>query len=393
MFSYSGEQFSHDWRYKINQDFKTDSDEPFPYVEGGHLEWGSEDYKIMLPSQPTAVVVSSDNSLLAVAVEHDIHIFGTEEFKLQQVLKGHISRVDAIAFQPGDANVLVSAATNNYGGSVKADCEVIIWDLHAQKTRPRIDEATISNIAREASDAVAARLSEGEVPLILTEAESGNLSKDIESLVTKLTTKHSVAEDAKIAGRLLTSFDTNYFNPSGDKLMYLPGNRPRSNSNVPWEMRVLSMETRKDLFTLDGHTDAIMWSGFSPDETLIGTCCWDTTMRIWEAQNGNLKFRFETGKQNWTGGFSPDSKLFAGTSGDGTLYLYSMSDGSTLWSRQMNVDWCRHLSWSADSRMLAIGGRRLGTVFVIDVEQNEIVQQRELSTDACKVDDERKKSY
>ncbi|KAJ9500945.1 hypothetical protein H2202_003503 [Exophiala xenobiotica] len=393
MFSYSAEQFSHDWRYKISQDFKTDSGEPFPYVEGGHREWGSEDYKITLPSEPTAVVVSSDNSLLAVGVEHDIHIFGTEDFKPQQVLKGHISRVDAIAFQPGNANVLVSAATNNHGGSVRADCEVIIWDLPAQKTRPSIDEATIPKISKEASDVVAAGLSKAEAPLTLTDAESGNLSKDIESLVTKLATRHNVAEDAKLPGRLLTSFDTNYFSPSGDKLLYLPGNRPRSNGNVPWEMRVLSMKTRKDLFTLDGHTDAIMWSGFSPDESLIGTSCWDGTMRIWDAQNGNLKFRFETAKQNWTGGFSPDSKLFAGTSGDGTLYLYSMSDGSTLWSRPMNAEWCRHLSWSVDSRMLGIGGRKLGSVFLIDVEQNEILQQRELSTEATKVDEERQRRF
>ncbi|KAK5280075.1 hypothetical protein LTR40_006897 [Exophiala xenobiotica] len=264
MFSYSAEQFSHDWRYKISQDFKTDSGEPFPYVEGGHREWGSEDYKITLPSEPTAVVVSSDNSLLAVGVEHDIHIFGTEDFKPQQVLKGHISRVDAIAFQPGNANVLVSAATNNHGGSVRADCEVIIWDLPAQKTRPSIDEATIPKISKEASDVVAAGLSKAEAPLTLTDAESGNLSKDIESLVTKLATRHNVAEDAKLPGRLLTSFDTNYFSPSGDKL---------------------------------------------------------------------------------------------------------------------------------HSRMLGIGGRKLGSVFLIDVEQNEILQQRELSTEATKVDEERQRRF
>ncbi|KAL6247521.1 hypothetical protein RBB50_005867 [Rhinocladiella similis] len=389
MFTYSSEQFYKDWRYKVAGDFKTDNGDPYPYAEGGHMEWGAEDHKITLPTKPSKVAINTDGSTLAVAVEHDIHIFSTESFELTQVLKGHISRIDALAFQPGNPNILVSAATNDHAGSVRADCEIIFWNLQVRKAQK--DAVQISDISKEASGGIAAAVAKGSDSVELTDTEISKLSTDIEQLVTTLVTRHMVSDDARIAGRLLNHFDTHLFDPSGTRLMYLPGNRPRSNADARWDMRVLSMQTHEDLFTLVGHTDAIMWSGFSPDESMIGTCCWDSTMRIWDAQDGSLKFKFETGKQNWNGSFSPNSKYFAGTAGDGIIYLYSTSDGSTLWSRQSEADWCRHSSWSPDSRMLTIGGRRTGSVFVIDANEDVIVQHRALSVEACKVDEERKK--
>jgi WD40 repeat protein len=52
------------------------------------------------------------------------------------------------------------------------------------------------------------------------------------------------------------------------------------------------MSTHEDLFTLgplNGHTDAIMWTGYSPDETMIATVAWDKGMRIWDAKTGQEK--------------------------------------------------------------------------------------------------------
>ncbi|KIW14911.1 hypothetical protein PV08_07696 [Exophiala spinifera] len=389
MFTYSSEQFYRDWRYKVVEDFKTDDGDTYPYVEGGHVEWGAEDHKLTLPTKPSKVAINTDASILAVAVEHDIHVFSTEDYRLTQVLKGHISRIDTLAFQPGNPNILVSAATNDHAGSVRADCEIIFWNPKQRQAQK--DALQLSEICQEASDNIAASIAKGSDSIELADTEISKLSEDIEQLVTTLVTRHMVSDEARIAGRLLSHFDTHLFDPSGTRLMYLPGNRPRSNSDARWDMRVLSMQTREDLFTLVGHTDAIMWSGFSPDETMIGTCCWDSTMRIWDSQDGSLKFKFETGKQNWNGSFSPNSKFFAGTAGDGTIYLYSTLDGSTLWSRQSEIDWCRHSSWTPDSRLLAIGGRRTGTVLVINVNENTVVQRRVLSIDACKVDEERKK--
>jgi WD40 repeat protein len=90
------------------------------------------------------------------------------------------------------------------------------------------------------------------------------------------------------------------------------------------------MTTNEDILTLRGHTDALTWTGFSLDGSMIGTVSWDKSMRIWDTAAGHQKYKFSTGGQNWTGGFSPDSQKFAGMCADGSYYIYSMSNGSML---------------------------------------------------------------
>jgi WD40 repeat protein len=77
-----------------------------------------------------------------------------------------------------------------------------------------------------------------------------------------------------------------------------------------------------------------MWTGFSPGETMIATVAWDQTIRIWDARCGHQKYKSDTNGQNWTWGFSPDAKRFAGTCGDGTFYVYSLDAGATLTKRK-----------------------------------------------------------
>jgi WD40 repeat protein len=63
-------------------------------------------------------------------------------------------------------------------------------------------------------------------------------------------------------------------------LIYMPGRSPGANGNGSdrWDVRIYSMSTHEDPFTLGplkGHTDAIMWTGYSPDGTMIATVAWD----------------------------------------------------------------------------------------------------------------------
>lgn len=114
-------------------------------------------------------------------------------------------------------------------------------------------------------------------------------------------------------------------------MIYMPGKPPRSNDADRWDVKINSMATHEDVLALIRHTDAVMWTGYNPDETMTATVAWDQTTRIWDARCGHQKYKFDTNGQNWTGGFSSGSKRFAGTCGDGTFYVYSLDDGATLW--------------------------------------------------------------
>ncbi len=119
------------------------------------------------------------------------------------------------------------------------------------------------------------------------------------------------------------------------------------------------------------------------------------TIRIWDATTGHQLHKFETGKQNWTGGFSPDSQFFAATDGLGFVRIYALQPDKEDKEHWVHGDaedrgrrWRRALAWHPNSRWLAVGCDARGEVLVLDVEKKELRQQRVLSDAATEVDSE-----
>ena len=385
---YSSAQFYKDWRYSLEKDFTDPAGEQVKYAADGFRTWGSELHKLPFPKAPENASVNSDCSLIAIAVDDNIYIYDTVNFAEVLVCKGHVSKVDALTFQPGSPKVLVSSAQNNYAGTFPSEPTIIIWDLDKEQEHPMMEASVISTIASQATDSVVENFLMAKPKIELSDEEEKSLTSAIEPVVSRIVRTHAALNQLTISGRLSTSFQAELFSPSGSHLIYMPGKRPRSNDVDRWDVKIYSMATHEDVLTLRGHTDALMWTGYSPDETMIGTVAWDQSMRIWDAVTGKQKYVFATSGQNWTGAFSPDSKKFAGTCGNGTFYVYSLNDGSTLVKQKSGQSWMRALGWSADSNILAVGeghGLKPGSFILFDVDKKEAIQERILSTEACKV--------
>jgi len=56
--------------------------------------------------------------------------------------------------------------------------------------------------------------------------------------------------------------------------------------------RIWDVESGKELRKLEGHTDSVNSASFSPDGTKIVTASWDTTARIWDVENGQELIQF-----------------------------------------------------------------------------------------------------
>lgn len=318
-----------------------------------------------------------------------------------------MSRVDVVAFRPGEGTRLVSCAKNYMAGSARAEPSIVFWDLDSREVGISGREATgtivasgsvraelnavgatgdglalskeeIAHVSRHAVRAVVERLSDRDSSLHLGVEEQELIAGEFGTAIERALARGAVKGNMKLHGRLTGSFQSNVFSPSGRYMFYLPGNSPRSNGDEKWDVVIRDMEEMRDVLTLVGHRDAIMWTGFSLDESLIGTVSWDKTMKIWDAGTGELKFTYETDGQNWTGGFSPDGTMFAGTCGNGSVRVYSLQDGQQLfWSKFGR--WCRALDWSPDSAFLAVGGQEFGRLVLIDVKKQAVVQGRVLS--------------
>lgn len=399
MTSYSSHQFFEDWRYAVAKEFTTSTGQPFPYAENGKQEWGDEVKKLTFGDNqsPHDGCFSADGKYMAIAVESDIHVIDTQMLDTIAVLKGHISRVSSVAFKTDDSNTLVSSEEGDYGRQEFPVVPTIyVWDIEKQAKQHRdiADEDLIKKASSAAAKAAADNLKGLDVAL--GDEEMDELEKVIAPAVGRVVRKHGTEGTTALFGRLTTSFQSNVFSPSGAWMAYLPGKRPRSNDKDTWNVAICSTKDEyRTQLTLQGHSDAIMWTGWSPDESVIASVAWDQTIRIWDAATGEEKYKFETDGQNWTGGFSRDSKYFASTCGTGTVQVNDLSDGSTKWSLKLDKSshWNRALDWHPNGKILAIGGDKKGELLLLDVDTQEVIQHRLLSAEACALDDESVRSF
>ncbi|KAH8681959.1 WD40-repeat-containing domain protein [Xylariales sp. PMI_506] len=391
--SYSSTQFFQDWRYAIDQDFVKSDGTPFPYADNGSLQWGDENRKLPFGDEPHDACISSDGTRLAVAVKNDIHIIDTNTWAPITVLRGHVSIVSALEFKPNDSNILLSSAQQDFGrNDPAAKPTIIFWNIDQGQTVQALEGDNLNSIGTATAAVAASKLA--DLGVVLADDELKELGSAFVPSITRVVTQHSLTGKIQLFGRLQTNFQSNVFSPSGASFAYLPGGRPRTNGNAPWDIKICSTDGATEQLTLTGHADNIAWIGWNLDESLIATVSWDKTIRIWDPATGVQKFKFDTDGQNWTGAFSPNSKYFAATCGAGTLQVYLLSDGSTHWVQKAEggEKWRRALAWHPNNELLAVGCDGRGRVLLLDVEKKEILQDRKLSTAASQPDEEQSRS-
>ncbi len=126
--------------------------------------------------------------------------------------------------------------------------------------------------------------------------------------------------------------------------------------------------------TLEGHSSYVTGCAFSPDGKLIVSASWDGTLKVWDAESGELQRTLE-GHSSVVNGcaFSPDGKVIISASWDRTLKVWDAQSGEMLLTLEGHSDCLNSCVFSPDGKLIA-STLQSGTLNIRNARSGEILR-------------------
>jgi WD40 repeat protein len=349
-------KFMKQYVYALSSDFKSADGTPASWAKNQPSHWGSESRSIKFDSAPSTHVLSGDDTLLAIGVDKEIHIYDVATLELRQVLRGHPHVVNGLVFAPKSrtGHSLVSQSQAISGGQ---DGIVVLWELD--------DEGKDTNPAKPVDvDGISMKCLGYALEQLGWPKESENsqlLGVDFEKALSAAAARKTLENRTVISGSF-GSFGSETFSKDGRYMLTKRKNDSTQHGEIGFEklplVEVWDTATNTSLHELRGHTDAIMWMEASPDSKKMASISWDGSVRIWDLKSGECLHRFgDFGGQMWAGAWSPDSKYLAFSQGSPKtfVFVYNIETGEQLSKFEGIKHWARSIDWSRDGKYLASG--------------------------------------
>lgn len=350
-----------------------------------HRFWGDEDAQIALKdSDPNEdrrgdaeAAMSPDDQFLAIATNAIIRIYHVQSRGMRAELVGHSKNLKRMFFKPMPSKRTNSSTRRDDPGDGKGETycllsatdkgsmeggEIISWSLDENgRQLHRMMPFAVQNMADQAIGAISADLKTHHT---LSDENLATIRAGFMETLRTADTKNRARNLPVILGAF-PSFGTYPISHDGKSVLYtVHGNTTQHGMRPPEELPqivVLDFATHTERCRLNGHTDAIMWAGWSPDDKTIATASWDSHYKLWDADTGECKHDIgPTGCQNWAGAFSPDGKyvLLSGGRGDGRVTIYSVDTGEEYTKLQREgielKDWVRYFAWNPAGDCIAL---------------------------------------
>jgi WD40 repeat protein len=108
------------------------------------------------------------------------------------------------------------------------------------------------------------------------------------------------------------------------------------------------------LFVYHGNTDAVRAVAWSPDGQRIVSGSADNQVQVWDSSNGTLSFSYSRHSDSVnTLAWSPDGKWIASGSNDTTVQVWNASDGTQVANYTGHAQGVTSVTWSPDSTLIA----------------------------------------
>ena len=403
------EKFLAEYELQLDKEFERDGEaaEWAAPTDSSHRFFGGEDAIINLKEDdpdrsngPDAEgALSPDGTYLAVSTNAVIRIYHVQSQEVRAELVGHQGNVAQLHFGPtlsesvsrSAADTSISEGKAKYrlvsaGGQVSGGDEAIItWLLDEDgKQLRRTMPFAIQDMADRAVAAISNDL----------KTHHGLGSTDIEAVHTGISDALRIADTKNRAKNIpllngqLPSFGTYPISADGKSLLYSAHGETTQHGKRPPEklpqIVVVDLATQEERCRMKGHTDAIMWAGWSPDGNTIATASWDGYYKIWNAHTGECKHTIgPTKAQNWSGAFSPDGKYVLFSGGNIKVAIYNVETGQEF--AEMKTEgfklehWIRYFAWNPAGDCIAFCNDR--NIVLWHPFENKVEKILQLKTD------------
>ncbi|RKU09711.1 hypothetical protein C6501_15010 [Candidatus Poribacteria bacterium] len=140
---------------------------------------------------------------------------------------------------------------------------------------------------------------------------------------------------------------------------------PLNNERASFNIVLWEIPDGKLQFWLKGHTNKINALAFTPNGKMLASGSDDGTIRVWDASTGTEMLSLSSDNTLFLV-FSVDGKILASKNRDGIIYLWDITTGKQLNSIQGSESGRNVMAISVDNKILA-SGRSEGTIYLWDI--------------------------
>ncbi|MEB3213668.1 MAG: WD40 repeat domain-containing serine/threonine-protein kinase [Leptolyngbyaceae bacterium] len=131
------------------------------------------------------------------------------------------------------------------------------------------------------------------------------------------------------------------------------------------------------IHTLRGHDAWVRSIALSPDGRLLVSGSGDKTVKLWSVADGTLLHTYQ-GHSTWVRGvaISPDQRIVASVSNDKTVRLWNTQTGEAIQTLLGHGDWIRAVTFLPSDGLLATAGQDK-VIHIWDLKRNQILRTLE----------------